>query len=76
MGCRGYVYCDGGKTKSTTSPSLGLQLGLECDKKKGENVKNNFSKPGSGGTITITPKKLSQFFILKIAPILLYVIVQ
>ena len=28
-GCRGYV--DRGKTKSTPSPSLGLELGLEFD---------------------------------------------
>ena len=30
MGCRGYV--DRGKTKSTPSPSFGLELGLEFDK--------------------------------------------
>ena len=29
MGCRGYV--DRGKTKSTPSPSFGLELGLEFD---------------------------------------------
>ena len=34
MGCRGYV--DRGKTKSTPSPSFGLELGLEFDNNQNE----------------------------------------